>query len=100
MRALLPALLFLPATLLMAHDLQQTPIYHSGDLLDWCRIESEADFIAQGKTPYNWTARHFERGNTLLVEGHWRVNGKRHQVECRVARGAQREHATLSVIPA
>ena len=94
MRALVTVLLLLPCTTAVAYDAQQTPIHNSSDLLEWCRVESEADFVAQGKTPYNWTARHFERGNTLRVEGHWRVDGKRQRIDCRVARGAQREHAT------
>ena len=71
------------------------PFLSGSELQEWCRVESEADVIASGKTPYNWTSRHVERGNTLVVEGAWRVDGKRVQVECRVAKGAQRQHATL-----
>lgn len=83
----------------MAHDELQIALKTGAELLDWCKTESEADFIANGKTPYNWTARHLERGNTLVVEATWRVDGTRHAVECRVARGAQREHATLRITP-
>ena len=81
----------------LAHDEEQFALNTGTELLEWCKVESEAEFIATGKTAYNWTARHVERGNTLVVEGSWRVDGTRHTVECAVARGAQREHATLRI---
>jgi hypothetical protein len=81
----------------MAHDEQQIALNTGVELLEWCKTESEAELIASGKAAYNWTARHLERGNTLVVEGSWRVDGVRHAVVCRVARGALPQHATVSV---
>jgi hypothetical protein len=83
-------------TSLSAHEVD-VPITTGSELLEWCRTESERQFVAAGKPAYNWTARHQERGNLLQVEGRWRVEGVRHAVVCRVARGALPEHATVSV---
>lgn len=69
------------------------------DLRDWCRDESEAHLIGQGKTPVNWTARHHEKANTLIVEGQWRVDGENMTVECRAARGARAEFASMKLVP-
>lgn len=79
-----------------AHD-SDIPLNTGAELLEWCRVESEAQFVAEGKSPRNWTARHVEQGNRLQVEGSWRVDGVRHAIVCRVARGARSEHATLTV---
>jgi TolB-like protein len=83
-----------------AHDETQQFITTGTELQEWCRVESEAEFVARNQKAYNWTARHLERGNTLVVEGNWRVDGARQDVTCQVARGAQREHATLRITPA
>ena len=80
-----------------AHDTDGQPIRTGSELLEWCRMESEARFIGENRRAYNWTARHFERGNQLHVEGRWRVDGVPHVVECRVARGALREFAHLDI---
>lgn len=69
------------------------------DLRDWCQRESEAHLVGQGKTPMNWTARHYEKGNTLIVEGHWRIDGETVDIECRVARGARAEFASMALMP-
>jgi hypothetical protein len=82
-----------------AHD-DELPINTGSELVDWCKAESEAQFVAQEKTAYNWVARHVERGNALVVEGNWRVDGERIEVECRIAKGARREYATMSITPA
>jgi hypothetical protein len=74
-----------------------TPINTGSELREWCQAESEARFVGESRTAYNWTARHFERGNTLIVEGRWRVDGEDVVVECRVARGARREYATMDM---
>jgi hypothetical protein len=79
-----------------AHEVD-VPFINGSELLEWCRTESERQFVATGKSPYNWTARHLERGNLLQVEGSWRVEGVRHAVTCRVARGGLPQHATVSV---
>ena len=79
-----------------AHD-DEIPIIFGSELVDWCKAESEALFVAQDKRAYNWVARHVERGNALVVEGNWRVDGERIEIECRIAKGARREHATMSI---
>ena len=84
----------------LAHDHDELPINTGSELVDWCKSESEAQFVAQSKTAYNWVARHVERGNTLVVEGEWRVDGNRMSVECRIAKGARREFASVSITPA
>jgi hypothetical protein len=94
---LLCLLLSAPLGGISADDELQLPLATGADLLEWCKVESEAEFAARGLTAYNWTARHVERGNTLTVHGSWRVDGTRHAVECRVAKGARREHASLQI---
>lgn len=79
------------------HDPDRHPIRFGSELLEWCRMESQARFIGENRQAFNWTARHFERGNELRVEGQWRVDGDRYVVECRVARGAWQEYATLAI---
>ena len=69
------------------------------DLRTWCEQESQAHLVGQGKTPMNWTARHYEKGNTLIVEGHWRIDGETVDIECRVARGARAEFASMALMP-
>jgi hypothetical protein len=96
----------LTATLLMAalgagsvhaHEADELPIHTASDLLDWCRQESESRFLGEGRRASNWTAKHHERGNELRVEGHWRVDGERHRVTCRIARGAARRYAHIGI---
>jgi hypothetical protein len=72
-------------------------IHTSTDLRDWCQRESEARLIGEGHTPTNWRARHFERGNTLMVEGAWRVDGTEMEVACRSGRGVRDEFATVEI---
>jgi hypothetical protein len=95
---LLLAALAVSATV-AAHD-DEIPINTGTELVEWCRAESEAQFVAQSRTAYNWVARHVERGNMLVVEAEWRVDGQRMAVECRIAKGARREYATVTVTPA
>lgn len=80
-----------------AHESDELPVLSGSELLDWCRQESEARFVGEGRRATNWTARHLERGNELQVVGHWRVDGERHRVDCRIARGAQRRYAHLEI---
>jgi hypothetical protein len=75
------------------------PLASGTDLLAWCRSESEAVLVGRGHSPRNWTARHIEQGNALRVEGAWRVDGRRHEVECRAPHGARPGHATLHIEP-
>ena len=82
-----------------AHD-EEVPINNSTELRDWCKAKSEAYFIGQGKTPYNWSASDVERGNALFVDGKWRVDGEYFGVTCNVARGGQRQYAKFEVTAA
>jgi len=79
-----------------AHE-DDVPIQTASELRDWCQHETEAFFVGNGKTPYNWVASYVERGNVLNVTGKWRVDSKEVEVECAVARGAQRRYATFHV---
>ena len=84
--------------LVLAHA-DEVVLNTSTDLRDWCQRETEAQLIGQQLTPSNWTARHYEKGNTLVVEGHWRIDGESVDVECRVARGAQARFASAKLMP-
>jgi hypothetical protein len=95
-RHLLLAAALLFSTSVSAHD-DELPIDNSTQLRDWCKAKSEAHFVGQGRTPYNWTARDVERGNALFVDGKWRVDGEYFSVTCNVARGAQRQYAKFQV---
>lgn len=98
-RNLLLAAALLAPLAASAHE-DEVPINTSTELRDWCKVKSEAYFVGQGKTPYNWTASDVERGNALFVDGRWRVDGRYFAVSCNVARGAQRQYATFDVRPA
>jgi hypothetical protein len=87
----------LDAGAVRAHESDEPPIHSGSELLDWCRQESESRFLGEGRRASNWTAKHHERGNELRVVGHWRVDGERHRVTCRVARGAPRRYAHLGI---
>lgn len=90
------AALLLLASQASAHQ-EDIPINTASELREWCRAESEASFIGQGITPYNWSASHWAEGNTLLVKGSWRVGTAEAAVDCRVAKGGQTRYATMSV---
>jgi uncharacterized membrane protein len=87
--------LILFAASAIAHD-RDAPINTASELRDWCKDESEAALIAKGNSPFNWTARYWDQGNTLMVKGQWRISGSNVAVECSVARGAQARFATMS----
>lgn len=74
-------------------------IQTASELRDWCEMESEAKFIGEGRTPYNWTANYTEHGNAFLVEGNWRVDYKEVKIVCRAARGARAKYATMQIVP-
>jgi hypothetical protein len=68
----------------------------ASQLAPWCREEAEAHVIATGKTPYQWTASHHDRGDVLIVEGKLRVEGGNDvAVTCRIARGARERYASI-----
>jgi prepilin-type processing-associated H-X9-DG protein len=95
--ALIP--LFSCAPALAHEDADDIALLTSTDLRDWCQRESEARLIAESKTPSNWTARHYEKGNTLMVDGRWRADGVEIEVSCRVGRGARARFATVALAP-
>lgn len=96
MRYLTLFAILLAPCLCFAHE-EELPINSGSELRDWCQLESEAWFVGRGASPFNWTATHVERGNTLVVEGKWRVDGEMIDVECRAARGARRRYAVMTV---
>lgn len=100
MRPALFALLLTAAAPALAHEDPDDLVLATGsDLLAWCKDESAAHLIGQGQTPANWTATHYEKVNTLIVEGKWSVDGVRVEVECRVARGARAQFAWMKMSP-
>ena len=78
---------------------QYNPIVfnQASELIPWCKAEAEARYIEKGVTPYQWTARYYERSNVLYVEGKLRANDKDVPVNCRVARGAREQYATIEI---
>lgn len=95
-RYVIAMLLLLLAGSAMA-DHRDRVINTASKLRDWCKDESEASFIGRGSTPYNWSASFYDEGNTLVAKGQWRVDGAVVTVECRVARGARAEYASMSI---
>lgn len=81
----------------MAVDAGKMPILNASELRDWCRVETEAYFIGQGVTPYNWTASWWDEVDLLQVQGEWRVGSGSVSVRCRVARGARAEYVVYEI---
>ena len=79
-----------------AHD-QDIPVNSASELLEWCKAETEDHYVTTGATPYNWSASAREQGNTLLVNGRWRVELDDVPVECRIAKGAKRKNAVYEI---
>ncbi len=69
----------------------------ASELVPWCKSEAEARYIAKGITPFQWTARYYDRSNVLYVEGKLRAHGDDVPVTCRVARGARERYATVEI---
>ena len=78
-------------------DHRDQPINTASELRDWCKSESEASFIGRGLQPSNWSASFWDEGNVLVAKGQWRVDAAMVTVECRVARGARAEYASMSI---
>lgn len=76
----------------------KAPILNASDLRDWCRAETEAYFIGQGVTPYNWTASWWDEVDMLHVQGEWRIGRGSVSVKCRIARGARAEYASYEIV--
>ena len=71
----------------------------ASQLLSWCEQEARAHFAGNGLSTYQWTGRHFERGNTLHAEGKLRADGNDVPVTCLVARGARERYAVIRINP-
>lgn len=89
--------LLLAALVAYAHEEEDEPIENASELRTWCKEESEAYFVAEGVTPYNWSASWREEGNTLIVEGEWRVGREQIPVTCRVMKGARKKSAVYEI---
>ena len=97
MRLALSCLLVLAPLPAAAHDDSERVLATASDLRAWCEAESQARLVARALRPANWTARHHEKGNTLIVEGKWRVDGQDVAVTCRAARGAREAFASIEM---
>ena len=80
----------------IAHD-EETVINQASELIDWCRLEAQAPYIAKGITPYNWTAAYHDRSNVLYVDGGLRVEGNEISVHCRVAKGGLKKDIVVEI---
>lgn len=96
-RIVIILLVLLVAGIAQAYDRHESPINLASELRDWCKEESEAYFIGQAITPYNWTASYWDDANMLMVEGKWLVNRKTVTVKCRIARGARAKFGVLEI---
>lgn len=83
----------------VAEDVHHDRVLTSASMLvPWCRAEAEARVVAQGGTPYQWSASYRDRGKVLEVDGRLRVDGEDVLVQCRVARGARERYATIAFV--
>ncbi len=73
------------------------PINNSSDLKEWCKNKSAEHFIARDITPYNWSVSWQTKGNILHVKGHWKIDGIRQVVKCRILKGAERKYAVMEM---
>jgi hypothetical protein len=99
MQKLMVTLLMMSMAPVMAHDDDEIEFHQASELLPWCKAEAEAEahFAGKGVATYQWTARYFERGNTLVVEGKLRADGTDVPVSCRVAKGARERYAVIEL---
>jgi hypothetical protein len=100
MKKLLALFLLAQPVAVLAHDQDNRPITTASELRDWCKAAAEAEVIGRGGTPSNWSARYWDEGNTLNVEGQLRNGEQRWIATCRIARNAEARFASLSVSPA
>ena len=81
-----------------AHHPEHEIVFTSASqLLSWCEQEARTHYAGQGVTTYQWTGRHFERGNTLHAEGKIRASGDDVSVTCMAAKGARERHAVVKI---
>ena len=71
----------------------------ASQLLSWCEQEARAHYAGSGIDTYQWTGRHFVRGNTLHAEGKIRAGGNDVPVSCVVAKGARERYAVIRFEP-
>ncbi len=83
----------LPAQQQPHHEIQFS---QASELMPWCQSQAQAHFAGMGIPTYQWTARFYEKGNTLFVEGKIRANGNDVPVTCQVAKGAMESYATTA----
>lgn len=85
-----------PASSVSANG-RDVPINSATELRDWCRLQSEAALVGQGLAPFNWSATYWDDGDTLVAKGSWRTDAATFTVECRIARGARSQLASMSL---
>ena len=88
---------FAPQLAAQAYPREEIEFHLGSELLSWCRSEAEAHFAGKGVATWQWSGRHYEKGNVLVVEGSIRAGDKDVAVNCRVAKGARERHATVEV---
>ena len=69
----------------------------ASELMPWCQTEAKAHFAGKGEATYQWSANHYSKGNTLIVEGQIRTDKGDVPVTCRVARGARERYAVVEI---
>jgi len=77
---------------------EEKPINTSKELKAWCKNKSSEYFLAQNKTPYNWTDSWWNEGGFLFVKGTWKVGTEEHIVKCRVRRGVAEKYAAWELV--
>ncbi len=92
------SILLLFATTATFADHRDELINTATELRDWCKTESESALAGKGLSPANWTASYYDKGDVLVVNGSWRVDAAFVKVECRSARGARAEHASMTIL--
>lgn len=80
---------FAPQLAAQSYPREEIEFHLGSELLSWCRSEAEAHFAGKGVATWQWSGRHYEKGNVLVVEGSIRAGDKDVAVNCRVAKGAR-----------
>lgn len=83
-------------SLAFGHDGDRV-IHQGSELVDWCKSEAEARYIAKNITPYQWSASYHDQSNVLYVDGRLRVHDNDVTVSCRIASGARERYATIEI---
>jgi len=96
MKTILILYSFLFSTFVLADD-GMLPIVNTTALQEWCKNKSAGHFLAKDITPYNWSFSHWTKGNVLHVKGHWKINGSKQIVNCRILKDAERKYAIIEM---